>query len=104
MHAAAAVGARVLTALAAGLSRGPLARMAEEALGAPPPVFGDLPLGDATSAALRGVGITRPTPIQQAAMMRLFRGEHAVIHSATGSGKTLAYLLPLLQRLHTSRP
>jgi superfamily II DNA/RNA helicase len=67
-------------------------------------VFGDLPLQPSTSAVLREQGVTKPTPIQQAAMMRLYRGESAVLHSATGSGKTLAYLLPLLQRLHVSKP
>jgi len=73
-------------------------------LGAPLPVFGDLPLQPSTSIALRDAGVTKPTPIQQATMMPLWRGESAVIHSATGSGKTLAYLLPLLQRLHVSKP
>lgn len=90
---------RLLVASAASRSTIRLA-----ALGAPLPVFGDLPLRPPTATALATAGVVRPTAIQQAAMMRLYRGESAVIHSATGSGKTLAYLLPLLQRLHVSKP
>lgn len=98
--------ARLLTAcLAVGPPRcGPPLLSERAVLGAPLPVFGDLPLQPSTSAVLREQGVTKPTPIQQAAMMRLYRGESAVLHSATGSGKTLAYLLPLLQRLHVSKP
>ena len=36
--------------------------------------------------------------------MTIYRGGHTLIHSETGSGKTLAFLLPILTRLHASRP
>ena len=68
------------------------------------PVFGDLPLPDAIAAALREASITKPTAIQAASSMAIHRGGHTLLHSETGSGKTLAYLLPILARLHTSRP
>mmetsp|Transcript_26758 Transcript_26758/g.51954 ORF Transcript_26758/g.51954 Transcript_26758/m.51954 type:complete len:637 (-) Transcript_26758:424-2334(-) len=64
----------------------------------------DTALPPATMGALHEAGLTRPTQIQKAAMASIRKGEHAVINSPTGSGKTLAYLLPLLPRLHVSRP
>ena len=66
--------------------------------------FGDLPLPPTLAASLHACGVTAPTAIQQASSMDIHRGGHVVLHSETGSGKTYAYLLPLLARLHMSRP
>lgn len=66
--------------------------------------FGDLPLPPAIASALADSKIYRPTPIQSVSSMAIHRGGHTLLHSATGSGKTLAYLLPLLARLHVSKP
>ena len=66
--------------------------------------FGDLPLPPAIATALADSKIYRPTPIQSVSSMAIHRGGHTLLHSATGSGKTLAYLLPLLARLHVSKP
>lgn len=67
-------------------------------------LFGDLPLPNVLSDNLVANGFVSPTAIQAAAAMPIFRGGHALLHSATGSGKTLAYLLPLLSRMHLTKP
>lgn len=72
--------------------------------GPPPALFGDLPLTPVLATQLRSYGLSVPTPIQAAAAMPLLRGTHTLLHAETGSGKTLAYLLPLLSRLHATRP
>jgi len=71
---------------------------------APDRLFGDLPLPAVLSDALLESGFKAPTPIQSVAAMPIYRGDHTLVHSETGSGKTLAYLLPLLSRLHPTRP
>jgi ATP-dependent RNA helicase DeaD len=58
--------------------------------------FGVLP---ALEAALGAEGITRPTPIQEAALPVVLAGRDVFITSETGTGKTLAFLLPLLGRI-----
>ena len=66
--------------------------------------FGDLQVRGVIASRLLEEDFKVATPIQAAAMMPIHRGENAVLHAETGSGKTLAYLLPLLNRLHNSRP
>ena len=53
---------------------------------------------------VRAIGASRPLPIQEAAVRRVFAGESLAIHSQTGSGKTLSFLLPLLVRLRRREP
>ena len=79
-------------------------RVSLVATGLPVGRFGDLPLPPAIASALADSKIYRPTPIQSVSSMTIHRGGHTLLHSATGSGKTLAYLLPLLARLHVSKP
>ena len=67
-------------------------------------LFGDLPLTEQLTEQLRANGITAPTPIQAASAMAIVRGGHALVHAETGSGKTLAYLLPVLAKLHLTKP
>ena len=67
-------------------------------------LFGDLPLPPSIASALRDASIKAPTAIQAASSMDIFRGGHTLLHAETGSGKTFAYLLPLLAKLHVSRP
>ncbi|KAL7499779.1 hypothetical protein ACHAWT_007893 [Skeletonema menzelii] len=46
--------------------------------------------------------ITQPSRIQSLAWPALLRNENTIIADQTGSGKTLSYLLPLLQKLHST--
>ena len=61
--------------------------------------FADLPLHDALQRSVAALGLTVPTPIQQACIPLLLSGRDVIGQSQTGSGKTLAYGLPLLQSL-----
>lgn len=65
--------------------------------------FAALGANDAVVAALRGVGILRPTAIQALALPKLLARRKpppaSLISAQTGTGKTLAFLLPMLQRL-----
>ncbi|MCP4544279.1 MAG: DEAD/DEAH box helicase [Chloroflexi bacterium] len=50
-------------------------------------------------AAIKTVGYTRPTPIQQQAIPVVLQGRDVLGLAQTGTGKTAAFLLPILQRL-----
>jgi ATP-dependent RNA helicase RhlE len=49
--------------------------------------------------AVRDLGFTRPTPIQEQAIAPALLGRDVVATAATGSGKTAAFGLPILHRL-----
>lgn len=66
--------------------------------------FSDLQLAPVLIAALEKQQISRPTPIQNAALPVLSAGRDAYLHAETGTGKTLAYLLPIFSRLDSSQP
>ncbi|KAJ8901764.1 hypothetical protein NDN08_003970 [Rhodosorus marinus] len=61
--------------------------------------FGGIQIDSAVSEALARRNVRDPSPIQSAAMARLFKGETAVLHAETGSGKTIAYLLPIIKNM-----
>ena len=61
--------------------------------------FTSLGLVPALAQAAAELGFTAPTPIQQAAIPAVLRGQDVLATAQTGSGKTAAYVLPLLQRL-----
>jgi ATP-dependent RNA helicase DeaD len=63
--------------------------------------FTDLGVLPALEPGLTAASISRPTPIQEAALPVVLSGQDAFISSETGTGKTLAYLLPLLGRIDT---
>jgi ATP-dependent RNA helicase RhlE len=51
------------------------------------------------AAAIKTVGYTTPTPIQQQAIPIALKGRDVLGLAQTGTGKTAAFLLPILQRL-----
>lgn len=53
-------------------------------------------------AALEGIGIVDPTPIQYQTISEGLAGKNIIGQSATGTGKTFAYLLPVLQKINVS--
>jgi ATP-dependent RNA helicase DeaD len=59
--------------------------------------FGDFRLSNASLAALAGMGITTPTPIQAEVLPLLLDGRDVIGQARTGSGKTLAFALPLIE-------
>ncbi|MEP6639764.1 MAG: DEAD/DEAH box helicase [Chloroflexota bacterium] len=47
---------------------------------------------------------TEPTPVQTQAIPLVLAGRDVLAGAQTGTGKTAAFVLPMLQRLHASRP
>jgi superfamily II DNA/RNA helicase len=54
--------------------------------------------------ATRAAGYAAPTPVQQAAIPAILKGQDVQARAQTGSGKTAAFALPLLQRLLRQPP
>lgn len=61
--------------------------------------FDDLRLSEASNAALRRQGFSRPTPIQAATLPLLLEGRDVIGQARTGSGKTLAFVLPIINTI-----
>ena len=61
--------------------------------------FEDLPLAKWIVNSCTMMGMTKPTPIQQACIPRILEGRDIIGSALTGSGKTAAFALPILQRL-----
>jgi len=55
-------------------------------------------LSTASRAALTRMGISAPTPIQEATIPQILAGHDLIGQARTGSGKTLAFALPLAER------
>jgi len=49
-------------------------------------------------------GYTEPTPVQAQAIPIVLQGRDLLAGAQTGTGKTAAFVLPMLQRLHETRP
>lgn len=47
--------------------------------------------------------VTKPSNIQCSAFTPMLRGNHTLIAAETGCGKTLAYLIPIVQRILSSK-
>ncbi len=62
--------------------------------------FEDFSLDSTITAAIRSVGYTSPTPIQQKAIPVVLEGRDVLGIAQTGTGKTAAFVLPVLQRLN----
>jgi ATP-dependent RNA helicase RhlE len=63
--------------------------------------FSHLELHPDLLRAVRELGFTRPTPIQQEAIPAALQGKDVLACAMTGSGKTAAFALPILQRLQS---
>ena len=62
------------------------------------PVFSEMPLKDATRAAISRMNISQPTPIQEKAIPHLLEGRDVKGQARTGSGKTLAFAVPMAEK------
>jgi len=54
--------------------------------------------------ALKQVGITEPTQIQEQVIPVLLAGKDVIAQAQTGTGKTFAFLLPVIQNIDTKKP
>lgn len=61
--------------------------------------FSALALAEPIQRALKDLGYTTPSPIQNAAIPALLRGEDLLACAQTGTGKTAAFALPILHKL-----
>ena len=67
-------------------------------------MFSELDIQPRTRSALKRMGITSPTPIQEQAIPWLNKGGDLVGQAQTGSGKTLAFGIPLVEGCNRSTP
>lgn len=61
--------------------------------------FADLPLPASLLEALSSLGLSRPLPVQSAALPHILAGRDVLARAPTGSGKTVAFGLGILARL-----
>ena len=66
--------------------------------------FDGLGLSPELLRAVAHEGYTVPTPVQSQAIPFVLSGRDLLAGAQTGTGKTAAFVLPLIQRLHASRP
>ncbi len=66
--------------------------------------FDRLGLSPELLRAVAQQGYTEPTPVQLKAIPLVLEGRDLLAGAQTGTGKTAAFVLPMLQRLHASRP
>ncbi len=62
-------------------------------------MFSSLLLDEPLLDAVKFLGFTEMTEVQQAAIPLALAGRDLIVNAKTGSGKTLAYVLPLLQQI-----
>ncbi|MBI4604407.1 MAG: DEAD/DEAH box helicase, partial [Planctomycetes bacterium] len=65
--------------------------------------FDDYHLAPDVLEALRGLGIEKPTPIQEACIPAILEGRDVVGKAETGTGKTIGFGAPLVGRIDTNR-
>src|SRR6266508_1000561 len=65
--------------------------------------FSSVGLHSVLLRAVKEMGFTRPTPIQQDAIPPAMEGRDVLACAMTGSGKTAAFVLPILHRLMPKR-
>jgi superfamily II DNA/RNA helicase len=65
--------------------------------------FTEWPLSDDVQAAILGMGITKPTPIQALAIGPVLEGRDVIAKAETGTGKTLAFGAPMVSKIDPSR-
>jgi superfamily II DNA/RNA helicase len=66
-------------------------------------LFKDMDLNHALVEALEKEHITTPTDVQKKVIPEALKNKDLIVRSATGTGKTLAYLLPLFEKIDSSK-
>ena len=65
--------------------------------------FRELGISEELELVLRKEGITKPTPVQEKSIPDLLNGKDVIAQAQTGTGKTLAFMLPLIEKIDTSK-
>ncbi|AFS79333.1 DEAD-box ATP-dependent RNA helicase CshA [Gottschalkia acidurici 9a] len=66
--------------------------------------FRELSIDKNLENALEKEGIINPTPIQIKSIPEILNGKDIIAQAQTGTGKTLAFILPIIEKLDTSKP
>ena len=65
--------------------------------------FEEFNLAENIQSAIKGMGITKPTPIQALAIEPVLAGKDVIAKAETGTGKTLAFGAPMMSKIDPSR-
>ncbi|GKW44337.1 DEAD/DEAH box helicase [Planococcus sp. NCCP-2050] len=65
--------------------------------------FNDYPFKPFLLEAVEKLGFKEPTPIQKEMMPHILKGNSAIGQSHTGTGKTHSFIIPIAERIDTSR-
>src|SRR6202795_3385787 len=65
--------------------------------------FSELQISNYTKERLSLANFATPTPVQAAAIPQALEGKDILATAQTGTGKTLAFLIPIIERLLTSK-
>ncbi len=65
--------------------------------------FNELNLNNNLINGLKQQGITEPTEVQTLAIPKISENKDLIVNAQTGSGKTLAYLLPMFEKIDTTK-
>ncbi|MEM8710139.1 MAG: DEAD/DEAH box helicase, partial [Planctomycetota bacterium] len=61
--------------------------------------FAEFSLSEEIQAAIKDMGITKPTPIQALAIEPVLQGKDVIAKAETGTGKTLAFGAPMMSKI-----
>ena len=67
-------------------------------------LFSSLPISEQVRKGLKGLGFTKPTPVQQMSIAPILDGNDVVMQAPTGTGKTFAFGIPLLEQVNAETP
>ncbi len=65
--------------------------------------FEQLKISSTLIEGLKKQDITSPTEVQSLVIGKIIQNKDLLINSQTGTGKTLAYLLPIFEKIDTSK-
>lgn len=66
--------------------------------------FEELKINNRLCQTLKENGLTKATPVQEAAIPPALGGKDIVVQAQTGTGKTLAFLLPIMEKIKVNAP
>jgi len=64
--------------------------------------FEDFSLSDSVFKAIKEIGLSTPTPIQEKAIPQLLSGIDLIGQAKTGTGKTFAFAIPIVEKINPS--
>lgn len=65
--------------------------------------FTQLGISSKLEKILKGIQITKPTPIQEQTIPLLLEGKDVIAQAQTGTGKTFAFMLPIIEKINVTQ-